>query len=117
MILQVDELHSHYGKSHILQGVNLKVNEGEIVALLGRNHPVGIAFAALLFAFLDAQANGLQITAGVSDRLVLVIQGVIVLSVVIAYEVVRRAGIRLEQRTVAAQLAEQAHSPLEGARS
>lgn len=90
---------------------------GIAIALLGRNHPVGIAFAALLFAFLDAQANGLQITAGVSDRLVLVIQGVIVLSVVIAYEVIRRAGIRLEQRTVAAQLAEQAHPSLEGARS
>src|SRR6478752_3582031 len=62
-------------------------------ALLGRNNPIGIAFAALLFAYLDAQGNGLQISAGVSDRLVLVIQGVIVLSVVIAYEVVRRANV------------------------
>jgi branched-chain amino acid transport system ATP-binding protein len=35
--LEVKELHAFYGKSHILQGVNLKVNEGEIVALLGRN--------------------------------------------------------------------------------
>lgn len=78
---------------------------GIAIALLGRNHPVGIAFAALLWAYLDAQGNGLQITAGVSDRLVLVIQGVIVLSVVIAYEVVRRAGIAMEQRRVAAELA------------
>ncbi|MEO6997764.1 MAG: ABC transporter permease [Terracoccus sp.] len=90
---------------------------GIAIALLGRNHPVGIAFAALLFAFLDAQSNGLQITAGVSDKLVLIIQGVIVLSVVIAYEVVRRADIRMEQHTVATELAEQAHSDLEGARS
>ena len=78
---------------------------GIAIALLGRNNAVGIVFAALLWAYLDAQANGLQINAGVSDRLVLVIQGVIVLSVVIAYEVVRRAGIRLEQRRVASQLA------------
>lgn len=35
--LDVKELHAFYGKSHILQGVNLHVNEGEIVALLGRN--------------------------------------------------------------------------------
>ena len=66
---------------------------------------VGIIFAALLWAYLDAQGNGLQINAGVSDRLVLVIQGVIVLSVVIAYELVRRAGVRMEQRRVASQLA------------
>ena len=35
--LEVRELHAFYGKSHILQGVNLHVKEGEIVALLGRN--------------------------------------------------------------------------------
>lgn len=36
-MLQVSDLHAYYGKSHILQGVNLEVGEGEIVALLGRN--------------------------------------------------------------------------------
>jgi len=36
-MLQVKALHAYYGKSHILQGVNLSVAEGEIVALLGRN--------------------------------------------------------------------------------
>ncbi|WP_323380235.1 ABC transporter ATP-binding protein [Sulfitobacter sp. F26169L] len=30
-------MHAYYGKSHILQGVSLNVQEGEIVALLGRN--------------------------------------------------------------------------------
>lgn len=35
--LEVKELNAFYGKSHILQGVNLHVGEGEIVALLGRN--------------------------------------------------------------------------------
>jgi general nucleoside transport system permease protein len=78
---------------------------GIAIALLGRNNAVGIVFAALLWAYLDAQGNGLQINAGVSDRLVLVIQGVIVLSVVIAYEIVRRAGVRMERRRVASQLA------------
>ncbi|MEM7685689.1 MAG: ABC transporter ATP-binding protein [Paracoccaceae bacterium] len=36
-MLDVTDLHAYYGKSHILQGVNLTVGEGEIVALLGRN--------------------------------------------------------------------------------
>ncbi len=36
-MLEVRDLHAYYGKSHILQGVNLSVGEGQIVALLGRN--------------------------------------------------------------------------------
>lgn len=36
-MLEVKDLHAYYGKSHILQGVNLTIREGEIVALLGRN--------------------------------------------------------------------------------
>jgi branched-chain amino acid transport system ATP-binding protein len=35
--LVADGLHTYYGKSHILQGVNLEVAEGKITALLGRN--------------------------------------------------------------------------------
>ena len=37
MILEVRDLHAFYGQSHILHGVDLSVNEGEIVSLLGRN--------------------------------------------------------------------------------
>ena len=36
-MLTVRDLHAFYGKSHILHGVNLDVDEGEIVSLLGRN--------------------------------------------------------------------------------
>jgi branched-chain amino acid transport system ATP-binding protein len=35
--LQLEEVHSYYGKSHILQGVTLTVGQGEVVTLLGRN--------------------------------------------------------------------------------
>jgi branched-chain amino acid transport system ATP-binding protein len=37
MILEVDDLHAYYGQSHILHGVNIDVDDGEIVGLLGRN--------------------------------------------------------------------------------
>lgn len=72
---------------------------GIAVALLGRNHPVGIAFAALLWGLLDASSNGLDVS-GVPKEIVAIMQGVIVLSVVVAYELVRRYRVRLEQREV-----------------
>ena len=37
MILQLDNVHAHYGKSHVLQGVCFTVGNGELVTLLGRN--------------------------------------------------------------------------------
>lgn len=36
-MLEIDKLHAYYGKSHILQGISLRVGKGEIVSLLGRN--------------------------------------------------------------------------------
>jgi branched-chain amino acid transport system ATP-binding protein len=37
MLLQIENLHAFYGKSHVLHGVHFDVAPGEIVALLGRN--------------------------------------------------------------------------------
>ena len=36
-LLSVEGIHAHYGKSHVLQGVSLQVQDGELVTLLGRN--------------------------------------------------------------------------------
>ncbi|MFD0667740.1 ABC transporter ATP-binding protein [Ramlibacter sp. MAHUQ-53] len=36
-LLEIQDLHAWYGESHVLHGVNLTVNEGEVVSLLGRN--------------------------------------------------------------------------------
>jgi branched-chain amino acid transport system ATP-binding protein len=36
-ILSVEEIHTYYGQSHILQGVNLSLEEKRIIAVLGRN--------------------------------------------------------------------------------
>ncbi|TSD13916.1 ABC transporter ATP-binding protein [Haloglomus irregulare] len=36
-LLQVDDIHTYYGESHILEGVSLSVAAGEVIALIGRN--------------------------------------------------------------------------------
>lgn len=36
-MLEVRDLHAYYGKSHILQGVDMQIGAGEVVSLLGRN--------------------------------------------------------------------------------
>jgi len=36
-MLEVEDLHAYYGKSHILQGISFHIAQGEIVSLLGRN--------------------------------------------------------------------------------
>jgi len=59
---------------------------GIAAALVGRNHPLGVALASLLFAFLDRSAQILDLT-GVPREIVLIMEGVILLSSVVAYEV------------------------------
>ncbi len=86
---------------------------GIAVALLGRNHPLGIAVGALVFSFLSEQANLLNILAGISQDIVGVTQGVIVMAVVIAYEVVRRIRVAAEQAAVAEKV--DVHTEVEGA--
>lgn len=73
---------------------------GLSVAILGRNHPVGIAIAAFVWAFLERSAQVLDL-AGISREVVTILQAVIVLSIVVAYELVRRVQSRQERRHVA----------------
>jgi general nucleoside transport system permease protein len=72
---------------------------GIAIALLGRNNPIGIAFGALLWAFLDQSSQILDLE-GVANEIVIIMQGTIVLSVVVAYELVRRYRLRQQQRIV-----------------
>ncbi|MEY2732825.1 MAG: hypothetical protein RLZZ523_696 [Actinomycetota bacterium] len=72
---------------------------GLSLALLGRNHPVGIFFAAFLWSFLERSAPVLEFE-GVPPEIVIVMQGTIVLSIVVAYEVVARINLRQQQRAV-----------------
>ncbi len=77
---------------------------GITVALLGRNHPLGIAVGALLLAFLDRSAQVLDLE-DIPKEIVVIMEGVIVLSVVIAYELVQRL-IEARER---AQVGEELH--------
>jgi len=55
-MLSVRNLHAYYGKSHILQGVDLDVGENEIVSILGRN---GVGRSTTLKAIMgDPQPQG-----------------------------------------------------------
>jgi simple sugar transport system permease protein len=68
---------------------------------------VGIAFGALLWAFLDRSAPNLDFN-GYEKEIATIMQGLIVISVVVAYELVRRYGLRRQQQQVGEQLAQSA---------
>jgi general nucleoside transport system permease protein len=76
---------------------------GIAIALLGRNHPVGIALGALLWGFMERSAQRLDLD-GVPKEIVVIMQGTIVLAVVIAYEIVRRVRQAQEQHEVSSQV-------------
>lgn len=80
---------------------------GIAVALLGRNHAVGIAIGALLFAFMDVSSPILQITKSATREIVTILQGTILLASVVAYAAVSRYRERDEVRAAAAALAAQ----------
>lgn len=83
---------------------------GIAIALLGRNNPLGIAFASLLWAFLDTSSTILDLNS-IPKEIVQITQGVVVLSVVVAYELVRRFALRQQQRRVGRDLAAPATAP------
>ncbi|RGD60021.1 ABC transporter permease [Kitasatospora xanthocidica] len=96
---------SHYFGQSFQPGLGFL---GISIALLGRNSPIGIAFAALLFAFLDVTGSVLPLQGGFPFEIVDVMKGTIVICVVVAYELVRRYGLKRQQQKVGAQLAAQA---------
>ena len=56
-MLQIDNLHAYYGKSHVLHGVSFGVGQGEIVALLGRNGSGRSTTAKAIMGLVDCQGR------------------------------------------------------------
>jgi simple sugar transport system permease protein len=95
------------GQSHSYSSITFQTGlgfTGIAIALLGRNNPVGIAFASLLWAFLDQSAQILDLNS-IPKEIVQITQGVVVLCVVVAYELVRRLALVRQQRAVGRALA------------
>jgi general nucleoside transport system permease protein len=71
---------------------------GIAVAFLGRNHPAGIPLAAILFGMLLRGQDGLAILTNLPIEILIILQGILILSVVVAYELVSRALARRQQQ-------------------
>lgn len=56
-MLQISNLHAYYGKSHVLHGVDMRIGQGEIVALLGRNGSGRSTTAKSIMGLVDCQGS------------------------------------------------------------
>ena len=65
-LLSVESIHAHYGKSHVLQGVSLQVQEGELVTLLGRN---GAGKTTTLKTIAGVMQQGRVLAEGLPDAI------------------------------------------------
>jgi simple sugar transport system permease protein len=76
---------------------------GIAVAFLGQNNPIGIIFAAILWGVLSRGETALQIETQVPREFIIILQGILIMSVVITYQVAkRRLAARQLQRAGAA---------------
>jgi simple sugar transport system permease protein len=87
--------------SNPIQGLGFA---GIAVALLGRNSAVGAAIAALIFAFLDISSGILQNTGSASREIVQIMQALIILAAVVAYQITQRARDREEAKAASAAM-------------
>lgn len=76
---------------------------GITVAFLGRNHPFGIALAATLLGVLARGQDGVAVSFDLPTETLIILEGILILSVVVAYEIVRRVVNRRRQQAVRAE--------------
>jgi len=74
---------------------------GIAVALLAKNHPIAVIFSAILFGALSAGAGMMQLTANVPDKIIMIVQALIIFFVgaetVITWLIKRRQKLALER--------------------
>lgn len=60
-LLSISDLHVHYGKSHVLHGVNLNIGHNEVVSLLGRNGAGRSTTMKAVMGLVPASAGSIQL--------------------------------------------------------
>jgi simple sugar transport system permease protein len=111
MFLISGALAGFVGLNHLLAdagflGINYETTLGFTgigVAFLGRNHPAGIALFAILLGMIARGRDGVAISTDLPTEILIILEGLLILSVVVAYEVVRRILLRRRQRLVRAE--------------
>jgi general nucleoside transport system permease protein len=84
-------------------GVNYETTlgfTGIAVAFLGRNHPVGIVLAALLFGVLFRGEDGVAVATDLPREITVILEGLLILSVVVAYVIARRVQLRRQAEVI-----------------
>jgi general nucleoside transport system permease protein len=102
MFLISGALAGFVGLNHLLGdagffGVNYETTlgfTGIAVAFLGRNNPAGIFLAALLFGILFRGEDGVAIATDLPREITVILEGLLIMSVVVAYQIARRVLLR-----------------------
>jgi simple sugar transport system permease protein len=84
---------------------------GIAVAFLGQNHPIGIVFAAFLWGMLARGETALQIESDVPREFIIILQGILIISVVVTYQLARRRLLARQLQRAAAVEAEPVAQP------
>jgi simple sugar transport system permease protein len=77
---------------------------GIAVAFLGQNNPIGIVFAAILWAILSRGETALQIDTDVPREFVIILQGILIFCVVVVYQIAKRRLARRELQRAGAEV-------------
>jgi len=59
-MLELDQVQAYYGKSHVLHGVSLKVDQGELITLLGRNGAGKTTTLKSIMGLVSVQSGSIQ---------------------------------------------------------
>ncbi|HYJ60490.1 MAG TPA: ABC transporter permease, partial [Actinomycetota bacterium] len=85
---------------------------GIAVAFLGQNNPIGIIFAAILWGALARGETAIQIDTELPREFIIILQGILIMSVVITYQMAkRRLFARQLQRAAAVEDLADAQAP------
>jgi simple sugar transport system permease protein len=100
-----------FGESHAIStDVGGYGFTGLAIALLGRNHPIGMLLGAMLWGFLERSAQILDLN-DIPKETVTIMQGTTVLAVVVAYELTARITLRIQQKRVGESTGQAAPPP------